>query len=179
MQRTTGTSPASPYEAVLGRAFATLDPRVQRAHLPPLVARGSLDVEHGSHPLTPLLVRLLKLPACGDAQPVRLEVVGEGAGVAWMRRIGATVLRTVQHARGNRIVERSGLGRVEFELHAVDGALEYRQVTMRIAGVPIPAFVRPQARACVSAAPGGWHVEVVVGWRRHILCRYHGVMNVA
>ncbi|MGB2717341.1 MAG: hypothetical protein WBC51_24375 [Vicinamibacterales bacterium] len=78
MQSRTLTTPTSPYEAVLGEAFATLDAGVQHAHLSPLVAHGLLDVEHGSHWLTPFLIRVLKLPAAGSAQPARLEVMPMG-----------------------------------------------------------------------------------------------------
>jgi hypothetical protein len=152
---------------------------VQRAHLAPLVANGSLDVEHGSHPLTPLLIKILKLPAAGHAQVARLEVASAGEGLTWMRQIGSTVLRTVQHASRHRIVERNGLGGVEFELHVEHGSLEYRQVTMSVAGVQVPAFIRPRVRAWVSAAPEGWHVEVVVTWRHHLVCRYAGDMRGA
>lgn len=178
MQPSTQTGSASPYEAILGDAFTTLHPRVQRAHLAPLVANGTLDVEHGSHPLTPLLIKILRLPAAGHAL-ARLEVASSGEGLTWMRQIGSTVLRTVQHASHDRIVERNGLGRVEFELHAEHGSLEYRQVTMSVAGVQVPAFVRPRVRAGVSAAPEGWHVEVVVTWRNHLVCRYAGDMRGA
>lgn len=177
MQPSPQAGPASAYEAVLGDAFATLDRGVQLAHLAPLVAHGTLDVEHGSHTLTPLLIKILKLPAAGTAQVVRLEVVSAGEGLAWIRQIGSTVLRTVQHARRHRIVEQYGLGRVEFELRAEHGSLEYRQVTMSVAGVQVPAFIRPRVGACVSAAPQGWHVEVVVTWRDHLVCRYAGEMK--
>ena len=170
--------PSSPYEAVLGEGFATLNPRVQRAHLPPLVAHGSLHVEHGSHLLTPLLIWILKLPAAGKAQPAQLEVVPAGHRLVWKRRIGPTLLRTVQHARGNRIVEEHGIGRVEFELHVEGSSLKYRQRTMSVARVPVPDFLQPRVGARVSAAAEGWHVEVVVTWRDHLVCRYHGAMKL-
>jgi hypothetical protein len=172
------TASASPYEAVLGDAFARLDPHVQRAHRAPLIATGSLDVEHGSHPLTPLLVRLLKLPARGYAQRVRLEVGEEAGGaIVWRRQVGRSVLRTIQHAHQGRIVERSGLGRIGFDLHVRDGSLEYQQVMMTLARVPVPACIRPHVCARVSAAPQGWHVTVVVTWRSSFVCRYAGVMH--
>ena len=160
-------------------AFATLDPAVQRAHLPPFLAYGSLDVQHGSHALTPVLIRILKLPTDGLGQPVRLEVASANRGVVWMRRIGGSVLHTFQRARGTRIVEYHGFGCVEFELQVVRGSLAYRQAGMRVCRIPVPAFIRPHVRACVSAAPRGWHVEVVVTWRTHLVCRYSGVMSVA
>ena len=179
MRPAVASRPASLYEAVLGDAFATLAPCVQRAHIPPLVARGSFDVEHGSHPLTAFFITLLQLPAPGAAQPVNLEVRSTTEGIAWMRRIGATESRTTQYARGTRLVEAHGPGEIEFELQARQGALEYRQVAMRAARVPLPAFIRPHVRALVTAAPRGWHVEVTVRWRNHLICRYAGAMAEA
>jgi hypothetical protein len=162
---------------VLGDAFATLDAKVQHAHLPPLVAHGLLDVEHGSHWLTPLLIRVLKLPAAGRAQAVRLEVMPTGDRVIWMRQIGGTVLRTVQHARGDHIIEEHGLGRIAFALRVDRGSLDYRHYSMSVARVPVPHFIQPRIRARVSGLNEGWYVEVVVTWRTHLVCRYCGAMN--
>jgi hypothetical protein len=111
----------SPYEAVLGQAFASLHAHVRRAHLPPLRAEGTIDVEHGSGWLTSPIVWLMKLPAAGPGQPVRLDVVEDGAELVWTRRIGTSVLRTRQRASGSRLVERTGLGRVSFDLAVEDG----------------------------------------------------------
>lgn len=169
----------SPYEAVLREAFLALDPEVQRAHLPPLVATGTLDVEHGSHPVTKPLVKLMNLPRAGRSQTVRLEVTIDGAELIWMRRIGDVSLHTRQGAAGSCIVERSGLGRIVFRLRAEHGNLLYRQTAMTIAGIRVPGIIAPHVDARVSAAPGGWHVDVRVTWRTHLVCRYAGRMAVA
>src|SRR6185295_4184905 len=50
----------SPYEAVLGPTFASLHSHIRRAHLPPLRAQGSMDVEHGPGGLTPSIIWLMK-----------------------------------------------------------------------------------------------------------------------
>ena len=88
MTAAVGTA-GSPYYAALDRAFEGLDPEVRRAHIAPLVAVGSVDVEHGSHWLARRLVTALKLPSAGPAQPVRLEVTAEGDELLWSRRIGS------------------------------------------------------------------------------------------
>ena len=166
----------SPYEAALGGAFEALPLEIRRAHLAPLVAQGTFDVDHGSHWITPTLVKLLKLPNAGRAQAVRLEVTMLGEELGWARRIGNVSLRTRQRAVGSQIVERSGLGTILFDLTARDGALVYRQSDLRIAGLPIPRVSAPMVRARVSAAPGGWYVDVVIEWRGHFICRYAGLM---
>jgi hypothetical protein len=96
-----------------------------------------------------------------------------------MRQIGRTVLRTRQRAVGSRIVERHRGGDVTFDLHIEDGSLVYRQASMRLGGIAIPAFVRPRVQARVSGAARGWRVEVAVTWRRRLVCRYAGLMGAA
>jgi len=174
-----GQSPAcSPYEAVLEDAFAALAPEVRRAHLAPLVAAGLLNVEHGSHWLAPLLVRLLKLPAAGREQPARLEVSPCGDELLWTRQIGIVVLRTRQRAARSRLVERMGPGTIAFRLAASNGALLYQQVSFSVVGIPVPAFIAPHVSARISrSVVDRWHVEVTVLWRRHLVCRYSGQMS--
>ena len=169
----------SPYEAALGGAFERLPSDVRRAHLAPLIAAGTFDVDQGTHWMTPTLVKLLHLPEAGRGQPVRLEVTGHGNELLWARRIGAVSLRTRQRAAGRRIVERAGLGTIVFDVAARDGALVYNQCGLRVAGLWIPRVVAPFVSARVSAAPGGWHVDVRVTWRTHLVCRYAGNMAVA
>jgi hypothetical protein len=156
------------------------------AHEAPLVATGALDVVHGAHPFTPLIVRAMKLPAAGS-QPVMLHVAlasdAPGASTAtaatmtWTRRIGITSLDTRQYARQGRLVERSGRGAVEFVLRVDDGALLYEQARCRFLDVPLPRPLAPRVRARVAPAAVGWHVEVAVEWRGHLMCRYGGAMQ--
>ena len=167
----------SPYEVVLGDTFGSLHAHVRRAHLPPLRAEGTIDVEHGPGWIARQVIRLMKLPAAGPRQPVWLDVAGDDSELVWTRRIGASILRTRQRASGSRIVERSGLGRVTFDLAAEDGALLYRQSAIHLAGLPVPGPLRPRVGAVVSATPEGWHVAVTVEWRGRIVCRYAGAIR--
>lgn len=169
----------SPYEAVLGRAFASLHAHVRLAHLAPLRAEGTLDVEHGQGWLARPLIWLMHLPAAGTGQPVRLDVAEDGSDLVWTRHIGRSLLRTRQHASASRIVERSGLGRVSFDLAVEDGALVYRQSSIRVAGLPVPSSLSPRVDAVVSATTDGWHVVVTVTWRKRIVCRYGGALRAS
>jgi hypothetical protein len=164
----------SPYEAILGEAFASLHAHVRGAHLPQLHAEGTIDVEHGPGWLARLIIRLMNLPDAGDGQPVQLDVAEDGPELIWTRRIGRTVLRTRQRAADSRLVERSGIGRVSFALAVEDGALLYRRSAIRIAGLPVPSLVSPCVSAVVSAAAEGWRVAVTVRWRERLVCRYGG-----
>ena len=150
---------------------------MRRAHLPPLRAEGTIDVEHGRGALVRVIIRLMKLPAAGPHQPVRLDVAEDGAGLVWTRRIGGTLLQTRQRASGTWIVERSGLGRIAFALSAEDGALLYQQTSITVAGLPVPGSLGPSVRAVVSPTAAGWHVEVTVTWRGRAVCRYAGAIR--
>lgn len=169
----------SPYETVLGRAFESLHAHVRRAHLPPLRAEGTLDVEHGRGWLARSLIWLMHLPAAGPGQPVWLDVAADGSDLVWTRHIGGCVLRTRQHANASRIVERAGLARVSFDLAVEDGALFYRQSSIHVAGLPVPTSLTPRVDAVVSATTDGWRVVVTVTWRRRIICRYGGALRAS
>ena len=165
---------ASPYEAILGEAFASLHPHVRRAHLAPLRAEGTIDVEHGTGWFVRAIIWMMTLPAAGGDQPVRLDVAADGLDLLWTRGIGESVLRTRQRASGSRLVEHSGLGRISFELAATDGGLLYRQASIHVAGLRVPSRISPRVGAVVSSTAEGWRVAVTVEWRRTIVCRYAG-----
>lgn len=174
----------SPYQALLGDAFDTLHPNVRRAHQAPLRAEGQFDVVHGSNRLTPILVRLMKLPAAGTSLPVDLLVVLEpspagsiSASMRWTRRIGRSTLETRQFARGGLLVEESGSGRMIFSLQAVAGDLIYERASSTLAHVRVPGRLSPMVRARVSPDVQGWRVEVVIEWRGNLICRYWGTMR--
>jgi hypothetical protein len=170
------------YPALLGGTFDVLHPHVRLAHLAPLHASGSMDVVHGAHAFTPLLVWLMRLPAPGSGQSVSLTVVnGEGVRMPrmyWSRRIGNHVLRTQQSRWHGLLVERCAAGSVAFRLLAADdGALIYDGASMRVLGVPLWRSLAPRVIARVSATPHGWHVRVTVKWRGRLVCRYQGHMR--
>ena len=136
-----------------------------------------IDVEHGPGWLARQIIWLMKLPAAGPRQPVRLDVALDDSDLVWTRRIGGSMLRTRQRASGSQIVERSGLGRVSFTLAVKDEALLYRQSSIHVAGLRVPWRVSPRVGAVVSATPEGWHVVVTVEWRGRVVCRYAGAIH--
>lgn len=169
----------TPYQVILGPSFASLHAHVQYALLPPVRAEGTFDVEHGPGWLARSIIWLMKLPAAGPRQPVRLNVTVNGAELVWTRRIDGSVLRTRQYERGSSLVERSGLGRVTFDLSVEDGALLYRQSSIHLAGLPVPSSISPRVAAEASGTADGWHVVVTVSWRGRMVCRYGGRMRAS
>jgi hypothetical protein len=96
------------------------------------------------------MIWLMKLPAAGLRQPVRLDVDEDGPELVWRRRIGESILQTRQRAYGSRLVERSGLGRVSFDLAVEGGALLYQQSSIHVAGLPLPSSLSPHVGAVVT-----------------------------
>jgi hypothetical protein len=123
------------------------------------------------------MIWLMKLPAAGLRQPVRLDVAQDGSELVWRRRIGGSVLQTRQRASGSRLVEQSGVGRVSFDLAVEGGSLLYQQSSFHLAGLPLPSSVTPRVGAVVSATTDGWRVAVTVQWRGRIVCRYAGTIH--
>jgi hypothetical protein len=138
-----------------------------------------MDVEHGPGWLTRPIIWLMKLPAAGPRQPVRLDVAEDGSELVWARRIGRSILRTRQCASGSRLVERSGLGRVSFDLAAEEGALLYRRSSIHVAGLPVPSSLSPHVGAVVSPTAEGWRVVMTVKWRGRLVCQYAGTMRAS
>jgi len=141
-----------------------------------------MNIVHGSHGMTRLIVGLMGLPAAGSEKPVTLRVTEEaGRGgprqMLWIREFGASSLITRQSARRGRLVERSGPGTIVYTLHEKDGALVYEQESMRFLHVPLWAGLTPVVSARASPAAAGWDVDVVVQWRGHLMCRYAGRMS--
>jgi hypothetical protein len=175
----------TPYQHLLGDAYHRLHPHVRLAHEAPLTAAGTVDVTHGTHPLTPLIVRALTQPTAGKAQPVALRVALAGAASShapaatmwWMRRIGDTQLDTRQYSKWGRLIEQSGPGAVEFVLRIENGALVYEAVACRFLRLPLRRVPAPQVRARVTPTHDGWHADVVVEWRGHVVCAYAGAMR--
>ncbi len=89
------------------------------------------------------------------------------------------MLRTRKRASGSRIVERSGLGRLAFDLAVEHGALLYRQASMHVAHLRVPSSIGPRVSAVVSATADGWHVSVTVTWRERVVCRYAGSIRAS
>lgn len=174
----------TPYQTLLGEWYARLHPHVRVAHEAPLLAEGAVDVTHGAHPLTPLFIRAMNLPAAGPSKPVTLVVdidsstPGTAPTMTWMRQIGETRLDTRQFARQGHLVEEAGPGAVEFRLRVdEDGSLVYENARCRFLRIPVPDVLSPQVRARVAPASSGWRVSVVVEWRGHPICTYGGLMQ--
>ena len=66
-----------------------------------------------------------------------------------------------------------------FSLRAADGCLLYEHAALRFLFLRVPPAVAPRVTARVSPDPEGWHVDVRVEWRGHLICSYGGRMRLS
>lgn len=172
-----GDSIYSLYREILGSEFDSLHPHVQRAHIAPLTAVGSVEVTHGEGRMVKFFIRAMRLPKAGPAQTVELKVEDHPRALIWSRSIGQSPLQTRQYRRASLLVERNTVGSVAFALRAKDGALFYEQRSASFKSLPLPRSLAPQVSGVVSPTADGWKVEVTITWRRQMICRYEGPMK--
>ncbi len=147
---------------------------------------GSFSVRRGQGMLARLLVRLMRLPAAGEAVPVRLVLTYHRAGERWERTFAGKPFITEQHAGvGQHMVERIGLVEVWYRLRAADHALSYVQTRAGIRLgpllIPLPRLLSPHiaAREWAQPAEPGVHVSVSVTWAlAGLLIAYEGYIEM-
>src|SRR4051794_4356315 len=117
--------PAMPslYATLLGAAWSSLAPTVQRLHEGGSTARGSFRVRRGTNLFARLLAGLLRMPRPGEGVAVALAVERTAGGERWTRAFAGQPLCTEQWQRGALLVEALGLVQCLFQLRAEQGAL--------------------------------------------------------
>jgi hypothetical protein len=180
---------ATLYELLIGPAWDGLPASLRHAHRggdgggP---ATGVFRVEHGSGRAARALARLCRLPAAGEAVPVRLSVTREAHGERWTRRFGGHALVTSQRALAGGILgERFGPLEFRFRIAIGDAALRYQQLATRLCvgplGVPLPGWLAPRitAREEAGPAPNTTRVRVSIALPLvGVLLAYDGELTV-
>ena len=151
------------YPMLLGAAWQTLHPAVQRVHADPAMthAEGLVQVSRAPGRLLGCLLDAAQVPRSAVSSAVRLSVWHRGAGEWWHRAFDGRSLVTYQSAApGGLLAERIGSLEFRFRLVARGGALLFRQegFAVRLGGVriPLPAWLSLQiaAREGPAAGPG-------------------------
>ena len=165
------------YQRVLGAKFADLHPVLQRFHSSQekITGVGLFRVIHHGGWFRRLLVRLMGLPAAGDAIEVYLEVTPNGTGERWVRSFAGRPLVTIQTAKDDLLMECGGPIRFGIVLGVVEGGMTFRSRSVWFLGVPLPKGLGPAIEAEVVPHAEGWNVVVrmrstLVGW----LLEYRG-----
>jgi hypothetical protein len=152
------------YPALLGPAWASLAPEVQRLHAGGAVARGRVRVVRGAGRLARALAALLGMPTAGDGVPVTLSVELLRDGERWTRLFGDRRVSTVQWRRGALLVEAVGIVACLFRLEVERAALVFHQVGARVGvrgfTLPLPRWLAPRVEGRAAPGDGGVHVDV-------------------
>ena len=157
-------APPSLYRRILGVRFDALPMVLRRFHDNEGGGRacGTFRVERGPGRLRNAIASMLGMPHAGSDVTVRLRVVAEGDRERWIRDFTGHRVMTVQWARGDLLMERSGP--VSFACALVfDGSrLRYEFRRAWFAGIPIPRWLSPGVGSYVDAGDAGWRVVVRV-----------------
>jgi hypothetical protein len=152
------------YPKLLGAAWASLDPVVQRVHAAPAetYAEGTAQVSRAPGRLLGYVLDAAGVPRSSCASAVRLAVWHRGTDERWHRVFGGRPLVTHQsEAPGGLLAERIGMLEFRFRLAAQDGALLFRQeaLALRLGSlrIPLPGWLSlvVAAREGPAAAPDG------------------------
>lgn len=169
-------TPVRLYPRLLGDAWDSLAPALQRVHTDPSLthAAGLFQVSRAPGRLLGLLLNAARVPHVSDRAQVRLAVetwgTGDGrdAGVAWnagaasgsverwQRVFDGCPLTTLQSAApGGLLAERVGILEFRFQLAVKHGELVFRQHSLAIClgrwRLPLPHWLSPQIAARESA----------------------------
>ena len=155
------------YPQVVGAAWATLAPAVQRVHTDPGVTRaeGTARVSRAPGRLLGMVLDAARVPRSSSASPVQLAIWHCGAAEQWHRNFDGRPLVTHQSvAPGGLLAERIGVLEFRFRLLAQDGALVFRQesLALRVGMLrcPIPARSALVIAAREAAIPGADDAEL-------------------
>ena len=136
------------YPTLLGAAWHSLDPTVQRIHSAPsaMHAEGIFQVSRGGGVLMRRILDAAHVPQPSHAADVRLVVCHRGRHERWHRAFGGLPLVTHQsEAPGGLLAERIGILEFRFRLAVKHGALLFRQESFAIRlgplRVPLPDWL--------------------------------------
>ena len=142
-------SEPSLFESVMGPRFAGLAPALLRFHR---LSRhhelhGQVETDPPATAVGHALAWCLGSPRTAVSGPIRFELDAAPAVETWIRFFPARTLRSRMELVDGRVIERMGLARLVFALDEVDGGLRMRLDSMRFAGIPCPAWLRPRVVA--------------------------------
>jgi Domain of unknown function (DUF4166) len=127
-----------------------------------------------------MLARLVGLPGSGEVS-MDLRIRPDALGETWSRRFGERPVVTRQWEEDGLLVEERGLLQFLFSLTAAEGALDFRQVAVRLArgrlSVPLHRWLAPVVSARAWAADGACVEVEIRAPAAGLLCAYQGVLR--
>ncbi|MDG1286908.1 MAG: DUF4166 domain-containing protein [Rickettsiales bacterium] len=137
------------YKRILGDTYAQLPQAVQALHAyeGEALYRGHCDVERGSHGLSNFFANLLSLPKAGKAVEVAVKFSQQGEKEVWQRSFAGKPFKSVQWLQGGLLYERLNFTTLLFEVVANSECLSLNLKGVRVLGIPMLAFLRPNVVA--------------------------------
>ena len=167
--RETPTGPV--YRQILGDAFATLPPSLQRLHQPgpQSLWSGRASVRGGTSPITSLISRIFGFPKSGNEIPVSVSfrTAADGAET-WARNFAGRLMISTQQAGQGRnaqlITERFGPFAFGLALVAHDSRLNIIPRRWTLFGLPLPKAIMPTGNSYETEIDGKFrfHVEIAL-----------------
>ena len=130
------------FRPVLGDAFATLAPAVQRLHASTgsAVWSGCVVVRRGSGLLARCCAWMAGLPPGMGESPLQVRFSGGDGHEPWQRDFAGHAMDSRLRAVDGLLIEALGPLRFAFRLDALDGAIHWAVRSVRLLGVlPLPA----------------------------------------
>lgn len=152
------------YRRLLGGRFDALPAVLRRFHENEGGgrARGIFRVERAPGRLRNAVASILGMPRAAAEVPVQLWITVEGDRERWTRDFDGHRVQTVQWARGDFLMEASGLVHFSTALVLEGSRLTYEFRRAWFAGIPVPRGLSPGVVSYVDAGESGWFVVVQV-----------------
>ena len=180
MNMTEQTLERSPYEAVVGPAWASLPTGIRRALTPPWLAEGSFSISRAGKGFAAILAWAIELPPPGGAVPTKFQMGLTPTGAILSRQFGNARSVSTQEIGYGALLETSGLLKLRYEFAVSGTQVAYRQVQAFLFGIALPKALEPQINGLLSPADSddSWRLSVDIShpWVGK-LCSYSGVLR--
>jgi Domain of unknown function (DUF4166) len=179
--RETSSLPKPLYRRLLGAAYDTLPPTLQRLHDLDrhLVAGGRAKVERGAGIFARLIAAAVGFPQAGNDIPVTIDFRCDKRREVWRRNFAGRVFSSTQEeGRGGfdrLLCERFGPATFGFALVVEPGRLRLLVRRWSLFGFTIPIMLAPKCEAYEYEEQGRFHFFVDLGSRWiGLIVRYQG-----
>lgn len=155
--------PAPLYRRVIGERFYALPNAVRQMHevLRDGGASGKGTVIGAANALGAVVARIMRFPPAGDYD-IHVAFTERDGVERWTRQFGARTFSSTLSKEGDRLVERFGPLRFEFDLPSDERGLEMSMRRWSAGRIPLPLMLAPKSRAREWEADGRFWFDVPI-----------------
>lgn len=148
------------FARVLGGEFDRLPATVQRLHRNGSHSyHGEVSVKRGRHWLARLCAWVARLPPA-FVGAIRVDIEADAIGERWARHVDGRAMRSRLWAARGLLRERLGPLVFGFRLGVREARLEWSVAQVALLGLPLPARLFDEVRACESEHDGRYRFDV-------------------